>query len=147
MGWPNDFGIRCGTPNSRLATQMRTVRETLALSETDIETATALMSARLIVGDASLFEELVSGFEGQRAERGKQWLRKLAASAAERGDAAGDVAHELEPDIKEGNGGLRSAPIRSTGLRPSVWRLSPPIANDLRPRTNCSWPFGSNCTG
>lgn len=87
---------------------VRTVRETLALSETDIETATALMSARLIVGDASLFDELVSGFEGQRAKRGKQWLRKLAASAAERGDAAGDVAHELEPDIKEGNGGLRS---------------------------------------
>ena len=84
----------------------------------------------------------MSGFEGQSAKRGKQWLRKLAASAAERGDAAGDVAHELEPDIKEGNGGLRS--------RHSIdWAevLGVAVEPTDRPRTNCSWPFGSNCTG
>lgn len=85
----------------------RTVAETLALADTDTETSTALISARLLAGDDAVFRALASEAEQQRARRARQWLRRLSEGAAERRSQFGDVAHDVEPDLKDGAGGLR----------------------------------------
>lgn len=91
----------------KLGHSVRTVRDTLGLAADDLETATALLSARHLAGDAALSEELVERSRSNWRKRGKRWLPRLAASVAERHRSSGEVAFDLEPDLKEGRGGLR----------------------------------------
>jgi [protein-PII] uridylyltransferase len=84
-----------------------TVREALRLGAEDLDTATALLSARHVAGDESLTRELAKAASDQWARRSKRWLAELGAGVALRHEGAGEVAFALEPDLKEGRGGLR----------------------------------------
>ena len=91
----------------KLGHAVRTVKEAVALAGSDLNTATAQLDTRLLAGDPELAEELArraatSG--GPRAPAGSTALRE---SVAERHERAGEVAFLLEPDLKEGRGGLR----------------------------------------
>ncbi len=91
----------------KLGHAVRTVKETLSLAADDLDTATAVLSARHIVGDESLSEELaVKGLALWR-KRSKRWLEQLDIGVKQRHAAAGEVAFLLEPDLKDGRGGLR----------------------------------------
>lgn len=85
----------------------RTVGDALGLARSDLETATAFMTARHLAGDSALTDRLSDGFVDLRRRRAQRWLRQLVADASARHAAAGEVAHELEPELKEGAGGLR----------------------------------------
>lgn len=91
----------------KLGHSVRTVRDTLSLASEDLETATSLLSARLVAGDAALADELAERARAGWRRKGRRWLGELAAAVDERHLAAGEVAFELEPDLKEGRGGLR----------------------------------------
>ncbi len=86
---------------------VRTVKEALALASGDLETATSLLDVRLVAGDAALAADLSERARSQWQARSGKWLAALAASVLERHRAAGEVAFLLEPDLKEGRGGLR----------------------------------------
>jgi len=85
----------------------RTVRDALALAETDLDSLTALLGVRHIAGNPDLTAEL--------DERGKVLARKrrdrvvdaLASASARRRLRPGPIAEMLEPDLKRGGGGLR----------------------------------------
>lgn len=85
----------------------RTVGETVQLARTDLDTTTALISARHLAGDTAVTDSLISDLQAQRSKRGAAQLRALAEYVDARRSVAGEVAHELEPDLKEGKGGLR----------------------------------------
>jgi [protein-PII] uridylyltransferase len=91
----------------KLGHAVRNVRDTLSLAADDLETATALLSARHVAGNAALTDELAEKAKAGWRRRGKAWLEELAASVSERHQAAGEVAFDLEPDLKDGRGGLR----------------------------------------
>lgn len=91
----------------KLGHAVRTVRDTLTLAGEDLETATALLSARHLAGDGSLSDELAEKARVNWRRRGKKWLEELARAVDQRHQAHGEVAFELEPDLKEGRGGLR----------------------------------------
>lgn len=91
----------------KLGHAVRTVRDTLTLAGEDLETATALLSARHLAGDVTLTDELCEKAKAGWRKRGKKWLDELATSVRTRHDAAGEVAFDLEPDLKDGRGGLR----------------------------------------
>ncbi len=91
----------------KLGHAVRTVRDTLSLAAEDLETATALLSARHVAGNEALTEELVEKAKAGWRKRGKKWLGELASSVRARHDDAGEVAFDLEPDLKDGRGGLR----------------------------------------
>lgn len=91
----------------KLGHAVRTVREALALAAGDLDTATSLLDARHLAGDRTLTDEL-----GRRAsllwrKRSKRWLAAMSERVRERHRRAGEVAFLLEPDLKEGRGGLR----------------------------------------
>src|SRR5688500_7187866 len=91
----------------KLGHGVRTVKEALALAASDLDTATSLLDVRLVAGDADLCDELARRAEAQWQSRSDRWLPVVDQNVAERHDRAGEVAFLLEPDLKEGRGGLR----------------------------------------
>lgn len=91
----------------KLGHAVRTVKETLTLAADDLDTATAVLSARHIVGDESLSDELATKGLALWRKRSKRWLEQLDVGVKARHEAAGEVAFLLEPDLKDGRGGLR----------------------------------------
>jgi [protein-PII] uridylyltransferase len=86
---------------------VKTVKEALAVAKTDLKAALGLLDARTIAGDPDLGGELVERARSQWQREARRWLRALGEAVAERHSRTGDVAFLLEPDLKEGRGGLR----------------------------------------
>jgi [protein-PII] uridylyltransferase len=88
---------------------VRTLDEQNNLSRNDLDTATALLTARYVAGDKKLAAAVIEmGATNWRKKR-KRWLAELQARVRERQAEAGEVAYTLEPDLKNGHGGLRDA--------------------------------------
>ena len=86
---------------------VRTIKEALSLAADDLDTATALLDVRAVAGDPDLVADLAARAAAQWRTRSTRWLDVLGASVATRHERAGEVAFLLEPDLKEGRGGLR----------------------------------------
>ena len=95
-----DAGIKLGHA-------VRTPKETIQLCSTDLDTATALVTARVIAGNQKLGDELISEASSSWKKNGRQWLVQLHRRIIERYAKDGEVAFLLEPNLKEGLGGLR----------------------------------------
>lgn len=92
-----------------LGHSVRSVAEAIDIVADDVESATAMLDARLIRGDPSVAERLATGVASAWARsRPVAWLR---ADAAARRTKSGDVAFSVEPNLKQGGGGLRDAQI------------------------------------
>jgi [protein-PII] uridylyltransferase len=91
----------------KLGHAVRTVREALALASDDLDTATSFLQVRHLAGDEDLTEDLAARGLEQWRKRAKRWLTDLSARVAARHEQSGEVAYLLEPDLKEGRGGLR----------------------------------------
>jgi [protein-PII] uridylyltransferase len=83
------------------------VRDALALGADDLDTATSLLSARLVAGDPSPAANLAAGAFDRWRKRSPQVLWQVADRVEQRHEKAGDNAFRPEPDLKEGRGGLR----------------------------------------
>ena len=90
-----------------LGHSVSTPKEALRLASDDLDTATALLDARHIAGDAELTPRLVDGARSAWERRSRHWLAELGNRVAIRHTLAGEVAFRIEPDLKEGRGGLR----------------------------------------
>ena len=91
----------------KLGHSVRTPRETRDLAKTDLDTATSLLDARHIAGDSELTADLTADNDNQWRRSARKWLPLLAQGVAERHRRCGEVAFKLEPDLKQGRGGLR----------------------------------------
>ncbi|MFN3256850.1 MAG: [protein-PII] uridylyltransferase [Ilumatobacter sp.] len=91
----------------KLGHAVRRVDEQLDLVDGDLDSATALLTARFLAGDRALAEEVIhrgrTSWEVQRST----YLTALHGRMHERQAASADVAYRLEPDLKAGHGGLR----------------------------------------
>jgi [protein-PII] uridylyltransferase len=91
----------------KLGHAVRTVDQALALAAEDLDTATALLDSRHLGGDEQLTLDLRAKAEALWRKRSRRFLPKLADRVRRRHDRFGEVAFLLEPDLKEGWGGLR----------------------------------------
>ncbi len=91
----------------KLGHSVRTPKEALALAADDLDTATSLVTIRHLAGDPALTEDLARRGRGLWRKRARRWLTEISSRVAGRHEQAGEVAFLLEPDIKEGRGGLR----------------------------------------
>src|SRR5215471_10384255 len=91
----------------KLGHAVRTAKEALALAADDLDTATGLLEVRHLAGDPALTDDLAHRAELQWRKRAKRWLTAMSIRVRERHAQAGEVAFLLEPDLKEGKGGLR----------------------------------------
>src|SRR5829696_6748372 len=86
---------------------VRTVGEAVQVATTDLKAAMGLLEARHLAGDPALSARLTTSVrQAWRAGlRGR--LDELIAETELRWRRAGEVAHRVEPDLKNGRGGLR----------------------------------------
>ncbi len=96
-----DLGVKVGA-------SVRSVDESLALAKRDMTVRTALLEARPLAGDAALTDAFVGRF---RTMVGKADPRPFIAAKLEERDVrhrkAGAVRYRVEPNVKDGKGGLR----------------------------------------
>ena len=113
----------------KLGHAVRTVREALALAADDLDTATSLLAVRHVAGDPALTDDLASRATSQWQKRSKRVLEDLSRRVAERHDRAGEVAFLLEPDLKEGRGGLRDVHslLWADAARRLLWEGDDPV--------------------
>lgn len=86
---------------------VRTLEECDALVRTEITVATNLMESRLLAGSHPLFERLMGMLSPERVWSGSSFFSAKYDEQTQRHDRYGDTAYNLEPNIKEGPGGLR----------------------------------------
>lgn len=86
---------------------VRTVKEALSVAGNDLKAALGLLDARLVAGDAELAAALAGGALEQWRKKARRWLPELADAVEARHAQFGEVAFLLEPELKEGRGGLR----------------------------------------
>ncbi len=91
----------------KLGHAVRTPEAALALASEDLDAATSLLSIRHLAGDAELTGELAGRHRAAWAADADRWLSELVESVRLRHERCGETAFLLEPDLKEGRGGLR----------------------------------------
>jgi [protein-PII] uridylyltransferase len=86
----------------------RSIDECLRLAKDDITIRTALLEARFLWGDQALFVDLKQRFQKSlQARTGIKFVEAKLAERASRHERFGNSRYVLEPNIKDGKGGLR----------------------------------------
>ncbi|NNE95380.1 MAG: [protein-PII] uridylyltransferase [Acidimicrobiales bacterium] len=93
--------------NLKLGHAVLTPREAAKLASAELERSTAFSAMRLIAGDPAVLDNVEHAMSRVRAKRSAAQMRELGKSVEQRHESYGDVAFLLEPDLKEGRGGLR----------------------------------------
>jgi len=95
-----DLGLKVGHAT-------RSIADCLTEADNDVTVRTTLLDARLVAGDAELFDKFVKSFTAASAKRTTQFLAAKQAERDGRHRRYGDSPFVVEPNIKEGRGGLR----------------------------------------
>jgi [protein-PII] uridylyltransferase len=86
----------------------RSLRECTRLASDDFEVLTSMLDARFLCGISPLYSDLMEGIRDRVIKRrGRALLKWLVETSQKRHDQFGDSAYLLEPNVKEGLGGLR----------------------------------------
>jgi [protein-PII] uridylyltransferase len=86
---------------------VRTVGEAVGVATEDLRVALGLLEVRLIAGDAELAERLSSSARQAWRAGIRTRFDDLVETTRTRWQRSGEVAHRVEPDLKNGRGGLR----------------------------------------
>ena len=86
----------------------RTIKDCLDIAKKDLEVLTSLLDARFIGGEYTLYLDLIEKLYRKVVSKKTRALHQwLTEQNKKRLDAFGDSSYLLEPDLKEGIGGLR----------------------------------------
>ncbi|HEV2081516.1 MAG TPA: [protein-PII] uridylyltransferase [Brevundimonas sp.] len=96
-----DLGLKVGSA-------ARSLDECLKLAKSDMTVRTALLEARPLAGDAGLADQLIDRFRMQvRKADPRPFIAAKLAERDARHAKAGAVRNRVEPNVKDGKGGLR----------------------------------------
>jgi len=95
-----DLGLEVGH-------SVRSLKDCVVEAKKDITVATNLMEARLLVGDPTLFAAMRTKTGPAKLWPSRKFFAAKLAEQIERHHHFDDTAYNLEPNIKEGPGGLR----------------------------------------
>jgi [protein-PII] uridylyltransferase len=97
--WDMDFKVGHAT---------RSVDECIRLARTDMTIRTAVLESRFITGDHTLFDRLASKFDSDVVKgTAAEFVAAKLAERDERHEKQGSSRYLVEPNIKDGKGGLR----------------------------------------
>ncbi len=139
-----DLGLKVGHAT-------RSVAQCLADSEADLTIRTSLLDARLLTGDAALFDAFLAAFrQAAEASGAASFVAGKHAERQARHRRFGESAFLVEPNIKEGRGGLRDLQTQYWMVRAAYGAFTPNElaqgrlglldAHELR-RLRRSWDF------
>lgn len=96
-----DLGLKVGH-------SVRSIDDTIRLARHDMTIRTAQLEARFIWGDEALFDETLGRFLAEIVEgSAKEFTAAKLAERDERHERMGDSRYVVEPNVKDGKGGLR----------------------------------------
>jgi [protein-PII] uridylyltransferase len=96
-----DMGLKVGHAS-------RNIEECLRQARDDITIRTAVLEARFIWGDEALYDELVTRFDREVvSETGPEYVQAKLAERDARHAKGGESRYLVEPNVKDGKGGLR----------------------------------------
>src|SRR3954470_4099216 len=96
-----DLGLKVGHATRSLA-------ESVRLAKQDVTIRTAILETRYLWGDQALYEELRKKFWSEiAAGNGQDFVEAKLAERSQRHERQGESRYLVEPNIKEGKGGLR----------------------------------------
>jgi [protein-PII] uridylyltransferase len=96
-----DMGLKVGHAT-------RTVEECIKLSKADITIRTAILESRYICGHVALEQELFARFDNEIVRTtGPEFVAAKLAERDERHQKSGNTRYLVEPNVKEGKGGIR----------------------------------------
>lgn len=90
---------------------VRTVAQARTAASDDLKVTLGLLDARTITGNSDLTTQLLSQVLSDWRASGTKRLAELRAYVDERSERSGDLAHLLEPDLKDSFGGIRDITI------------------------------------
>jgi [protein-PII] uridylyltransferase len=86
----------------------RSVNDCIRLARTDMTIRTSVLEARYLWGERALFDELVARFDREVVKgTGPAFIAAKLAERDERHRRQGESRYLVEPNVKEGKGGLR----------------------------------------
>ncbi len=86
----------------------RSIDDCLKLAKTDNTILTSILEARFICGTSSLFDQLQQRFKSEIVASGaKKFVTEKLAERDARHAKSGESRYAVEPDLKDGKGGLR----------------------------------------
>jgi [protein-PII] uridylyltransferase len=91
----------------KLSPAAHSIKSLLSLASSDLETATSILRVRVLAGREVDVAALRVGATEQWHRRAAAWLKELRTASEHRWARAGEVASLLEPDLKDGRGGMR----------------------------------------
>ena len=96
-----DLGLKIGHSS-------RSVDETVRMAKADLTIRTALLEARFVWGDRGVYDDCVRSFD-QHVMQGtaRSFVAEKLAERDARHKQMGDSRYVVEPNVKEGKGGLR----------------------------------------
>jgi len=96
-----DLGLKVGQSS-------RSCDETIRLANEDLTIRTALLESRFIWGDRDVYEEIRNRFWSEVASnKAPQFITEKMQEREDRHKRMGDSRYVVEPNVKEGKGGLR----------------------------------------
>src|SRR5712672_1858918 len=96
-----DMGLKVGHAT-------RSINECMRQSKADMTIRTAILEARFLLGESKLFDELMVRFDKEVVQgTGAQFVSAKLAEREERHRRAGRSRYLVEPNVKDGKGGLR----------------------------------------
>ncbi|WP_380785059.1 [protein-PII] uridylyltransferase [Sphingomonas sp. R86521] len=96
-----DLGLKLGHSS-------RSLDEMIRQAKADITVRTALLEARYVCGDTELYEEASRRFKAEvQADTARTFIAEKLAERDLRHKKMGDTRYVVEPNVKEGKGGLR----------------------------------------
>ncbi len=96
-----DMGLKVGHAT-------RTVNECIRQSKADMTIRTAILEARFLLGERKLYDELMTRFDKEVVQgTGAEFVAAKLAEREERHRRAGQSRYLVEPNVKDGKGGLR----------------------------------------
>jgi len=96
-----DLGLKVGY-------SVRSVDDCISMSKQDLTIRTALLESRYLWGDKDLFSELKTRFDKDVvANTGPEFVEKKLLERNQRHARMGDSRYVVEPNLKDGKGGLR----------------------------------------
>lgn len=91
----------------QLGAAVRTIDQCIELGREDVSACTAILCARFLGGDPALFHEFSTAVRDRLIPDLEQFIHSQREAMAERHARFGDSLYLLQPNLKEGAGGLR----------------------------------------
>jgi [protein-PII] uridylyltransferase len=96
-----DMGLKVGHAT-------RNIDECVRLARSDVTIATAVLEARFIWGARPLYDDLIRRFDREVvSDTGQEYIQAKLAERDARHHKAGESRYLVEPNVKDGKGGLR----------------------------------------